>query len=1176
MTQPPVSPPKLSVIVPFHDLEEYLGACLESLAGQTLRDFEVIMVDDGSTDGGAVIAKRYAARDPRFTLVQQEGQGPGPARNTGIEHARGEYLAFADGDDVLAPYAYELMVGSLEKTGSDLVSGNVRRFDAAKSWPCWLHHEACATTRTRTHISRDPGLLQDRTVWNKVFRRSFWDRHKLVYPHMLYEDPPVMIAAHVLADSVDVLSNTVYYWRRREGSITRRRDELANLTDRMESVRMVQTFLAERAPALKKTYDRYALDVDLGILTESLAGADEAEQGRILDMGVECLGRSEPEALRDLPVNRRLRFHLLGRRMLPELLEVLQFEKTGAKSVRMVCRGRLRKRWYAEYPFFDDPSTKVPLDVYQVSEELKLWTQVDEVRWQDGMLRLEGHANFERLQVARPSDLELKIWLQNDRGGRVSLDVERVLRPDVTADSSQGAVSYDWSGFVVTVDPARLKRNGGKSSTWRLHAEAAVTGLKRAQKVAGPAAARAKWPHAHQVDGRTRIQPVTGPDGFIVQVRREDVTVTGHRQVDGHLELQGVLARDPGGEVSVRASRLHASGDTGHAVQGPVTLVPGSDGTVAFTARLPLDRLVSDPDGPNGLTGTVPVRDGVDWDVHLSVAGRLVKPAVPSDFREDRYRVPGREFSLTRTRYGNLRAVERARRPVVTAVRWESGGRLLLTGEHCDPDDRPGRLMLRRRRSSETHDVHLTWDGDRFTAEIRPGAIEVFGAGRALGSGVWELLSPTGTDGEVLVGVERGAMAALPAPRAAGAHWVSVDAHQIDALLLRVRVAHPDEDRGAYNQRRVQEVDYPALRRGPLRETVVFDSYAGNQYSCNPRALYEHLQRLRPDLECVWASSDGRFTVPGDGRVVLYNSREHYEALAQSRYIVGNFGIPSWFVKRDEQTYLQTWHGTPLKRLAFDLADMSYRRTESLDWMDREVPAWDALVSPNPFTTPIMRRAFRYDGEILETGYPRNDILHSPDRVQIAARVRARLGIPAGKRVVLYAPTWRDDHHLAPGKRGFTLELDLERARAALGEDHVILIRTHYLISDRSWARSDGSVIDVSHYPDIAELYLVADALVTDYSSAMFDFAATGKPQLFFTYDLAAYRDHVRGFYLDFEQEAPGPLLSTSAEVIDSIARLDDIAADYTGAYRAFTAKYCPHDDGRASERLIERVFGPS
>jgi CDP-glycerol glycerophosphotransferase len=306
---------------------------------------------------------------------------------------------------------------------------------------------------------------------------------------------------------------------------------------------------------------------------------------------------------------------------------------------------------------------------------------------------------------------------------------------------------------------------------------------------------------------------------------------------------------------------------------------------------------------------------------------------------------------------------------------------------------------------------------------------------------------------------------------------------------------------------------------------------------------------------------------------VLVGSREHYRALAQARFVFGNYGQFPWFDKREGQVYVQTWHGTPLKKLAYDLKEMPYQRTETLDWMEREVPRWDVLLSPNPFTTPIMRRAFGYQGEIFESGYPRNDLLKSPRRGEVAESVRRRLNIPAGKRVVLYAPTWRDDYHIAAGKRGFSLQLDIERARAALSEDHVLLVRTHYLISDRTWSQMDDFVIDVSSYPDITDLYLVADVLITDYSSAMFDFAGTGKPILYFTYDLERYRDHVRGFYFDLAAEAPGPLLQTSDEVIEALFNLETVHQRYAAAYDAWVQKFCPWDDGHAAARVIQHVI---
>ncbi|RFU41955.1 CDP-glycerol:glycerophosphate glycerophosphotransferase [Actinomadura logoneensis] len=1189
--------PKISIVVPFYDVEDYLEECLVSLARQTLDDIEVVMVDDGSPDNCAVIAKAFAARDPRFRLVQQENQGLGPARDTGVRHATGEYLAFVDSDDVVARYAYELMTQSLDRTGSDMACGNVRRFDGARTWQCWAHREPCERSVERTHVSRQHSLMQDRMVWNKVFRRSFWDRHELSFPGILYEDSPVMVAAHVLASSVDVFSQPVYYWRERRGSITKRKAELANLEDRMTSVRMVHEFLDGHDPRLKAAYDRYALDVDLGVLTENLLLATDDERERILDLGAGCLRDAAPAARALLPMRKRLRLHLLERRMVPELLEVMRFEKNGDRHAETVRRGRFRHRWYLRYPYFGDEARGIPDEMYDITAELRLWAFVDDVRWQeDGRLRIDGHAHFSRIAADSPRAQRIRVWLQ-ERGGRrrIDLRVERVVRPDVTAQSGQSAVSYDHSGFTVVVDPAELRVGRWRSRTWDLHIGVDAQGRHGEQRAGSPRLPRAGWAPARRVAEHVKILPCADPEGFLLQVKRERALVLAHGTTPepgtagGHA---AATAARPGGDASVltpgqgRVLRLEGwtNADLGTApvvqarrqygqgqVERPARDVRPADGGLRFTVELPLDELLSDPCAEDRVARATRIGDGVSWEFRLCGADRPVRLAFADGVGEARYAIGTQDFALTRTRYGNLRGVERFRRPVVTGVRWADRDRLVLTGE-MSPGPVPDELIVRRRRSSEEYRVPLTWDGRVFRAELTPARMPLFGTLLPLGSGLWDLV--VGSEvGETMVVVERSAIAGLPDPRVLGPHEVALGLHQGDALALNIRTALPDDVRGPYAQRRIQEDEYPRMRELPLRDLAVFDSYEGAQYSCSPRAVFEELRRRRPDIECVWVTRDGRFEVPEGARAVLMESREHYEALARARWIVGNYGQLPWFVKREGQTYLQTWHGTPLKKLAHDLRDMPYKRTETLEWMEREVPRWDVLISPNPFTTPIMRRAFRYDGEILESGYPRNDILTAPGAASVGRRVRERLGVPDGRRVVLYAPTWRDDHHLAPGRRAFSLELDLALLRERLGDDHVVLVRAHYLITDRSWSDSDGFVIDVSRYGEIAELYLAADVLVTDYSSAMFDFAVMGRPMVFYAYDLESYRDTVRGFYLDFEAEAPGPVVRTSAEVAAALEDIEAACAPYADAYTAFRARYCPYDDGRAAGRAVDRLL---
>jgi CDP-glycerol glycerophosphotransferase len=393
------------------------------------------------------------------------------------------------------------------------------------------------------------------------------------------------------------------------------------------------------------------------------------------------------------------------------------------------------------------------------------------------------------------------------------------------------------------------------------------------------------------------------------------------------------------------------------------------------------------------------------------------------------------------------------------------------------------------------------------------------------------------------------------------------------AVLAVGRDVAPEEQ-GAVNQRRLREAGYVASRSKPLTDTVVYNSFGGRQYSDSPRAIHEELVRRGAPLEHLWIVSDAACRVPDTARAVRSGSREFYEALARSRYVVSNDHFPEWVRRRDDQTFVQTWHGTPLKKLGFDANEVSQRDRQFGPGWEDQVPNWQYVVSPNSFATPIMRRAYTIAGEILETGYPRNDVFFHPDRDALERRVRERLGLPDGARTVLYAPTFRDDLLDRRGRHRLDLHLDLAALRGALGPDTVLLFRKHHYIADAVPVTADGFVRDVSSYPEVNELLLATDVLVTDYSSLMFDYANTGRPMLFFTYDLEHYEERLRGFYLDFPEIAPGPLLRTSDEVAAALRDLDGVRARYADRYAAFARRFCEHDDGGAAARVVDRVFG--
>ena len=1174
---------KLSVVVPFHNVERYIEASLESIARQTFRDLEVVMVDDGSTDGSTVIAKDFAARDSRFQLIQQQNQGLGSARNTGTARATGEYLAFVDSDDLLASHAYELLVGSLEKTGSDIASGGVRRFSPAGIYASQMHRAPFQSTVLRTHVSRYHALMHDWTAWNKVIRRSFWDSCGLEFPPGLYEDSPVMVPAHVMASSVDAFRDVVYYYRDRQSgelSISQRARELSNNEQRMASVRAVSAFLTSRAPELKPVYDRCVLEGDLAILVGAFRLVADTDRQRLVELASDYLATVDESVYQQVDALKRLRYYLIRHGMLAELLRVMQDAGQEGAAAEMVRRGMARPRWYAAYPYFGDRGAGVPDHIYEAAGEMTLNARLDEVSWRDGRLRIAGHAYIRRLDAPARGDTRIQVRLRNDRLHRtIRLPVKRIHRPDVTALSNQAAACYDWSGFEVEFDPKRLATLGSwRAAAWELRVRVSGPRIRREGPVTGVVAGSAKWPEGRWATEGVWLQPAPEDDGsFNIRARQVSVFVTACRATGGALEFSGWSTA----EMAADAALVIARRQSAQRIRLPVETSSGADGRTGFLARLPLATLTAAHTKPTALDRALPGQDEIAWDVSLHPGGGAKTAAVRLGAAVEATGVrasdDGREITTTLTPFGSLTVMERTSHLLVSRAEWTSAGQLLLAGDQPVGDAAPVELVLRRVGSNEQHVIDLSWADDHFSAEFDPAAMPGLAGRLPLGFGSWEVLARASGQ-EFPVAVHPSRRSDLPGYRRAGIHEVALEAHQADALRLKIRIDYAPDERGHYAQHRLRQRDYPAAAARPLRDLVVFESYGGLQYSCNPRAIYAELRRREPGLECAWVTSDGQFPVPADSKQLVAGTREHYEAIAQARYLVTNDLLPRWYRKREGQFYLQTWHGTPLKRIGHDIEPPRLPNTVAyLERQDEDTPKWDLLLAPNAFSTPIFRSAFAFDGEIAETGYPRNDILRHPEREARAAKIRRRLGIPAGKRVVLYVPTWRDDAFQQGGRYRFELQLDLAAAARALSRDHVILLRTHFNVRDPlSDSSADAGLIDVTRYPDIADLYLISDVLITDYSSAMFDFAVTGRPMIFFTYDLERYRDKLRGFYFDFEADAPGPLLRTTAEVIDALSEIDQVTRSHRAAYDAFTAKFCALDDGQAAARAVDRLLAAS
>ncbi|MBL1105372.1 CDP-glycerol:glycerophosphate glycerophosphotransferase [Streptomyces sp. 5-8] len=357
------------------------------------------------------------------------------------------------------------------------------------------------------------------------------------------------------------------------------------------------------------------------------------------------------------------------------------------------------------------------------------------------------------------------------------------------------------------------------------------------------------------------------------------------------------------------------------------------------------------------------------------------------------------------------------------------------------------------------------------------------------------------------------------------------------------------------------------LRR-PLDENLaVYCAYWGRGYACNPAAIHAKARELAPHIRSVFLVEAGQeHAVPRDVEYAVIGSRRYWEVLSRAKYLINNANFAEGVVKRPGSVHLQTQHGTPLKTMGVDqstypvVAAQSGSFTRLLGRVDR----WDFNLSSNRHSTQVWERAFPGSYEHLEYGYPRNDVYYTATARDVA-RIRRELGVPEGKTAVLYAPTHRDHH------TGFETGLDLEAFCAAAGEDVVVLLRAHYFY-DRGRSRGSERIIDVTAHRSSEDVCLAADALVTDYSSIMFDYANLDRPIVVYADDWDVYQE-TRGVYFDLPAEPPGVVVRTPGELA-AVFRDGSYAGPGAGALRAaFRERFCQFDDGRAAERVVRRVL---
>lgn len=1145
--------PLVTVVVAVSDTEtSRIGPCLESLGAQTYRNLDIALAPYAGARRALGNAREHLDADWRMRVLDEQ-RDLAAAWNHAAAQSRAAYVMFVRGGDDLLPGAVTRLVETLEGSGSDLAVG--RDGELPPQVRALAEPPLDAAHRVEVHgatLADQPVAVTNLGIGNRLFRRTFWDSSGLQFTPEAPIGPRVALMSYVRARAFDLVTDEVHLpIGRREGfSVGAVRHHFAGLDEwleRHESLRRAVDALD--LPAAADWWLWGVLDSAIQPLIGDVERATDDQWARLRDEVNRLLGSASETAWRSLRAESRVMLWLLAHDRREQLEEYV--------VARLFTQGRQPTQVHdgvvvADLPFRDDPAVGVPTDAYVLGEaETPLRATVHAISWPSpGRLELGLFARIEHVDLA-DSEPVVRAWLVEERtGARVDLDVEAA--PDVRAnlvapspyqDHSAGAVRV-----VVDTEALAAATSDGEPCSWRLVVEMSVHGLTRAGGVT-------------EIDDRASA-------GFIETGHLGDREVAGAR-----VGLRGrsagvfrVVARPWAGPRLVEATV------SGGRVRGTITApggvrrvrLVGPGGSVRARSSVDGDRTTFEVELPPKHPDDSPRRLDL---IAASEAGDLEVgwPADAPQFLggDDGYVV------LTRTPTGHAGVTDAAATLVVDTIAHrgdavEMRGRWLGT-----PPSAPrftlvrGAMVVDGVEGREGDDVVV-----RFSTTWDPWALG-------------EVAIPTGN---YEIALHHG-----------GGHLgrVQLSAELIDRLFdfevderYRFRVARrgreaalvllpplADDERGPYAQERLHDwfdtCDLPVDR-----QVAYLQSYAGASATDSQLAIHEELRRTRPDITVHWGVADRSSMVPEGGVPVILHSREWYRVMATAAYVSMNIDPDRWYLPRPGQRFLQTFHGYPSKSMGIRMWEAKGYTPRRVDReLERTSRDWSLILTPAPEMDEHYRREYRYDGPIHSAGYPRDDLLLSPDAGRVREETRARLGISADQKVVLYAPTWRDDLATNWRRAELTRHLDLEAASRQLGPDYVLLMRGHRFHA-RAEGRGQGArLIDVTDYPEINHLILAADAAVLDYSSLRFDFALTGRPMVFLVPDLATYTGGVRGFLYPFEESAPGPLLDTADQVVARLRDLDALRAECAEPLAAFNRRFNYLQDGHAAERVVAALL---
>ncbi|WP_412988973.1 CDP-glycerol glycerophosphotransferase family protein [Pediococcus siamensis] len=1158
----------LSVVVACYNVSEYLAECLDSLANQTYKKIEVILIDDCSTDDGktASLVEAYGERyDNFFAYHNEHNLGLSDTRNKGIRLAKGEYIAFVDGDDIVPANAYLNLVGSVTETHSQVATGFVRRFDKNRDKPSYLHKFAISDTIQKTNLEQNPELVYDSTSWNKLYNLKMVREHQMKFPaNMLYEDIPFVMQAFTIASqetSIDVLSNVVYRWRWRDGdskSITQVKNAMKPYGDRLKILNMVRDYFISQqvSPAILQEFYIKVLKIDIPLFMDDIADADEnfiMDFQRATYLFLRDWQLIDSELYTQLSIKMQSQYKAL---LSGNFAELKRYSYSGFK-------GKLSKRFI--HHFFT-PKLKD-------AKNQKVKNKLLSVKLLDNdpkSVQIEGYV--------QPTDYKLhRIWFSshnlNEQLVAKLVNIETGKERQVQIHRFQSAGNFHlkrqpepYAHYLVQFDFAEALRTLGAGS-WKLKIVINTHG-QTLESFAGQPVRRSGKMHAFTDEAtHLNVSQKFNKHWELVFVVKEVLNVASRTETAGMNSLLGVA-------VAGRSLKLTFALQN-EALQPALRLNGQEIGRLdkRYHDGLAADFLI-DLDEFQANQGVMKKLAMIDTATNLPI-----EYAINHAKKNEILTIEGQNIFISYQGSSDIWLMKETQIAEILRAEWqedEAQSNLVLeiankaAFDNLDLDGTGTIELLSTNKKNRYLSIgHVEKSAEGFVGTLpllQQEKLQVLGGSYK----IYFVLHGTNMNLRVRVFDANHRMEQLAPQQTKNATFTLTQSADGFAVLKVTQVAFW-MDRTKLRRGISYSILYPLMRLLPIdKKLVIFESYWGQYFNGSPKAIYDYLRENHPELKFVWILTNDQISIEGNGKVVKRLGFKYWYYMARAKYLVQNTNFPNQYSKRAGQIEVETLHGTFMKTMGFDEPHFKHASGRVQRNFAIRNDRWDLLTVPSTYMAETAVKAFDYKQEVAKSGFPRNDALYAHNNQQYIMAIKNKLRIPLDKKVVLYAPTFRSNSNT------FDFELDLDKLREKLSDEYVVLVRLHYFVAhSMSFLDHSGFVFDASDYPDIADLYLISDVMITDYSSVMFDYGYLKKPMIFFAYDKDWYLNgDNRGVYLDYDETVPGPIVENTEEIVAWLQKLPVLQQTYANKMDAFYDKFCEFGrEGTASKEISERML---